>query len=752
MKQLYEAATVGLLIGLLGLVASLVPFGSALEKNYGLHLLFKLRGTRQVPSDVIVVSMDKTSASHLQLPSDPTKWPRSLHAHLIDRLVKKNVAVIAFDVIFSEVRDPGEDNLFAEAIRNADSVILCDWIKKYPDSLPDFKAVQEGYVNYEEIVPPIPSLAQSAVASAPFALPRVPIKVNSYWAFKTGSGDTPTFPVVVFQFFALQVYDEFMGLLKEVRPLLTEKLPNNRDVIIAKKSVQKFIRTLRDHFEQDPLLAEKMLAGVEASSTLTNNPKKKRILKSLIRFYQGPKSHYLNFYGPPGMITTIPYYLILEDREKIASDSDQLDLKGKVVFVGHSERLRPGQKDGFYTVFTQPNGLDLSGVEIAATAFANLLEDMPVRPIGLGKNITILFLWGTMVGILCILAPTIIAAGSIGGLGMLYLIYAHYQFKHTGLWHPLVIPLFLQAPLAFFGAVLWKFFQAHEERQKIRKAFELHLPKPVVDQLSKNIAEIETGSQEVYGICLTTDLEDYTSLAETMDPKELAGLMNRYYETIFKPTKQHGGAVSDIIGDSMLALWVASPQETFFRGKACLAALDIQKALQQFNQTCGTMQLNTRIGLNSGQILLGHIGAIDHYEYRPVGDIVNTAARIEGLNKQLGTQVLVSEEVIHQLDGFMTREVGKFRLKGKVKPIVIHELLCRIEECDEEQKDTCTIFAEAISAFRRQSWDEAIDLFDESLKKHKEDGPSNFYRQLCETYRANPPEINWDGTVGLNEK
>jgi adenylate cyclase len=747
-----KAVTLSLTIGLLGLIANLVPFGSALEKNYGLHLFFKLRGVRQVPPDVIIVSMDKTSASHLQLPGDLSKWPRSLHARLVDRLVEKNVAVIAFDVIFSESRDPQEDNLFAAAIRKADSVILCDWIKSFPDSLSDFKAVQEGYVSYEELVPPIPPLVQSAVASAPFALPKVPVKVNSYWAFKTGSGDTPTFPVVVFQFFALQVYNEFFELLKEVSPALVEKLPISREVVVAEKSVQKLIRTLRTHFEQTPRLSKKMMARVEALKTLSNNPQKKRILTSLIRFYQGPKSHYLNFYGPPGMIPTIPYHQILNGHGKNAGGFEQLDLKGRVVFVGLSERLRPGQKDGFYTVFTRPDGLDLSGVEIAATAFANLLEDMAVQPIGLSKKITLLFLWGMVVGALCILTPTIISASGIGGLGILYLFFAHYQFKHTGLWYPLVIPLFLQAPLAFFGAVLWKFFHVQKERQKIRQAFELHLPKPVVNQLSKNIAEIKTGSQEVYGICLTTDLEDYTALAETLDPKNLAILMNRYYETIFEPTKRHGGAVSDIIGDSMLALWVASPQETAFREKACSAALDIQKALEQFNQTSGTLNLNTRIGLNSGQILLGHIGAIDHYEYRPVGDIVNTAARIEGLNKQLGTQVLVSEEVIHQLDGFMTRDVGKFRLKGKVKPIVIHELLCRIEECDEQQKDTFAIFAEAMRAFRRQSWDEAIDLFDTSLKKRKADGPSNFYLQLCETYRADPPETNWDCTVILNEK
>jgi adenylate cyclase len=319
-----------------------------------LHLLFKLRGARQVPSDVIVVAMDKTSASHLQLPSDPTKWPRSLHAHLIDRLVEKNVAVIAFDVIFSEARDPGEDNLFAEEIRNADSVILCDWIKKYPDSLPDFKAIQEGYVNYEEIVPPIPSLAQSAVASAPFALPRVPIKVNSYWAFKTGSGDTPTFPVVVFQFFALQVYDEFMGVVERGPSSSNRKTAKLPGCNYREKKCSEAHQNFKRSFWSGPSTSRKNVGRGRGFETLTNNPKKKRILKSLIRFYQGPKSHYLNFYGPPGMITTIPYYLILEGRGKIASDSDQLDLKGKVVFVGHSERLWPGQKDGFIRFFRNP--------------------------------------------------------------------------------------------------------------------------------------------------------------------------------------------------------------------------------------------------------------------------------------------------------------------------------------------------------------------------------------------------------------
>ncbi|NIM96913.1 MAG: hypothetical protein GTO24_02155 [candidate division Zixibacteria bacterium] len=237
-----------------------------------------------------------------------------------------------------------------------------------------------------------------------------------------------------------------------------------------------------------------------------------------------------------------------------------------------------------------------------------------------------------------------------------------------------------------------------------------------------------------------------------MEPQELARFMNRYYEAIFKPTRHHGGVVSDIIGDSMMALWVASRPETSPKDKACFAAVDIQKSMEQFNQSSGAVELNTRIGIHSGHISLGHIGAIDHYEYRPVGDIVNTSSRVEGLNKHLGTRILASEEVIHRLDGFLMREVGKFRLKGKAEPITIYELMCRIEESDENQRRDCAVFAEAMGAFRTQSWDEAMEKFHQCLENRGKDGPSLFYAGLCEQYRQTPPEEPWDGVVHMEKK
>jgi adenylate cyclase len=215
---------------------------------------------------------------------------------------------------------------------------------------------------------------------------------------------------------------------------------------------------------------------------------------------------------------------------------------------------------------------------------------------------------------------------------------------------------------------------------------------------------------------------------------------------------KYGGIVSDIKGDSMLSVWATEHPDTALKSKACLAALDISNAVNQFKEKSDTFHLPTRMGMHSGYISLGSIGAIDHYEYRPMGDIVNTASRIEHLNRHLGTRILVSQEVLNDIDGFLTRKLGEFILVGKSKPVTIYELICRIEESSEQQRDLCTIFTQGLNAYYKQSWQEAIKAFDESIKIHTKDGPSTYYLQLCEKYKANPPGEMWDGFIHLANK
>jgi len=762
MSRLSKATILGFLTGIVGLGVSLLPFGIDLEENVGLDLLFNLRGKSQPPSDVIVISIDQKSAEHLNISKDPRKWPRSLHARLTENLVKEGATAISFDLIFNEIKSAQEDHLLAEAISKARNVVLCESLKIEKVPLTTKGGIPGGNLNIERLVPPILPLAQSAVALAPFPLPKVPVKVSQYWTFKPETGDTPTLPVVAFQVFGMQVYEEFIHLLGGVSPSRSAKLPRDKDTIINSRGVENVIRDIRDIFRDEPLIAERMLKDLRNGRILSAEPKKIQILKSLIKMYQSTNSAYLNFYGPPGTITTIHYYQVLEPQGKETPKQKQFDFSGKAVFVGLSERSPLEQEDGFNTVFSEKSGLDISGVEIAATAFANLLEDRPVQPLSFWAHFATILFWGVVIGIVCYLFSPLITAMSVLGLMVIYFIAVTYQFKTTGNWYPFVLPLLIQSPLAFFSAVVWKSIEVNKERQIISEALQKIrniLPDAVFDQLARNIKDMKATEQLGYGICLYTDIEDFTTIAESKkkNPEKLSALMNKYWEVLFKPVKQYGGIIFTTAGDSMLAGWVTKKPDLSLKNRACRAALDIAKAVDQFNksQSLDEDKLPTRIGLHSGELLLGAIGAMDHYEYGPLGDIVNTVQRVERLNKQLHTRILASEEVIEQLNGFLTRELGRFILKGKIESISIYELVCRKKEASDQQRIKCMTFAEVLDPFRKGHWkeaEEAIEKFRDSIKSFGEDGPSLFFSDLCKKYIKKPPREPWDGVVPMEEK
>jgi adenylate cyclase len=737
-------------VGIVGIIAGLLPLGLSLDENVGLDFLFKMRGEREAPSDVVVVSIDKDSSENLNLPDNPDKWPRSIHAQLVEKLVKEGAKVITFDVHFLERRSLEGDNLFAQAIREARNCVLCEPLKAKEIPLSGKGNPLADSHSIVKIVKPLDLFADPAAATAPFVLPRIPFKVNQYWTFQTGAGDSPTIPAVVFQLYTLQIYEDFTRLLEKASPGHAGKLPPDKETVMKRKQITGLVRDIREIFESDPLIAERMLGALESLKTFSTDANKRQMIKSLIRMYQGPSRRYINYYGPPRTITTLPYYQAIQLRNGSIGDK-KIELKDKAVFVGFSEIMLADRKDSFYTVFSEANGIFIAGVEIAATAFANLLEERPLKHLPLYLFILIILFWGMLAGIFCRMFRVLISAVGCVALGVVYFLMAVQQFK-IDVWLPTVVPLLLQLPLAFFAGLVWNYVDVNKERQNIKKALGYHLPKEVVNQIAKDIVHIETEAQVVYGICLFTDVAQYTNLCETMDPAELGRLMNRYYETIFKPVQQQKGYVSGVIGDAMLAVWATTSSEAALRENACSAAIDIKKVLMAFNQSSDIPPLKTRIGVHCGQILLGHIGALDHYEYTPMGDIVNTASRIEGLNKHLKTGILVSDEIIHQLTGFLAREMGKFKVAGKVKPVVVYELMGRVEECDDGQRQINLLFSDALNTFKRKSWDEALKKFHQILEKFGEDGPSQFYIRLCEDYEKNPPAEPWDGVVRAEKK
>jgi adenylate cyclase len=748
-SRLGKALLLGCIVALCGLIVTLLPFGSTLEEDVGLDILFKLRGARKAPKDVVVVAIDKSSAENLNLSERPEKWPRSVHAALVENLVQARASVIVFDVSFLEPSSANEDRVFAESLRKARTVVLCECLKAEKIAL----GGEGGEVDVIKQVLPIDQLSHAAAATASFVLPRTPVKLNQYWTFKTAIGDKPTIPVVAFQLFTMPVYDTFVSLLSRVNPREAQRLPGSAKALVSSRRVAEVIHTIREIFKNEKETAGKMTAELESIKPLLGSQNEYRLLNSLIRLYQSSQdSEYLNFYGPPLTIETIPYHEIVNMQNRDTAD-ERLNLKGKAVFIGRSAFSPAEQSESFYTVFSQEEGLDISGVEIAATAFANLVEGMSVRPLPAVNRIVLIVLFGIALGILCRYAPGPISVLVAVGFGTTYLLTAYFVFDASALWLPVVIPVFFQSTLALSGNALWRFFETKTEHQKISETFGYYLPADIVNEVAEGIEKIKASEKFVYGICLSTDAEHYTALAEKMTTTRLKEFMNKYYQAIFEPVRKNGGNISNVVGDSMLAIWVKQEQtDSVVCNGACRAAFEIEKSINDFNRSTGEVKLPTRIGIHAGEISIGSIGAFDHFEYRPLGDTVNTTTRVEGLNKYLGTHVLATWEVVAKGHDVLTRKVGKFVLKGKKNPSTVFELVCRNEEATEEQRTVCILFEEALDAFKRRDWNEAILKFGNIDKRSGGDGPSQFYIGLCEQLRENPPAEDWKGEVFMERK
>jgi adenylate cyclase len=743
----FKAALIaGLLLGILGLVLTITPYGFLLEENFGLYVLFHLRGPRPVPPDVVVIALDQESAESLDLPSNPLKWPRRLHATLTDYLAQRGASVIAFDILFSETTTEEDDNRLAGAIGKAANVVLCEYLKR--EIVPLAKGVSLNETMYlEKMVPPTELIANAASALAPFPLPKVPNRVGRFWTFKTEAGSKPTLPFVAFQLYSIDLYKEFVLLLESVSPEHSGILPEKPDAVSGKKGIASLVSTIRSIFEENPWIPNEMLKKLHSDPPVPANGSNRKNLEALINAYRTPDSLFLNFYGPPGTIPNIAFHRIVKNGR---IDESIPDIRGKAVFVGLSDVTRPEQRDGFNTVFSRSDGTDLSGVEIAATAFANLLEGMPVRPAPPLAFLGINIIFGVIAGIGCFLFPTFASATAVTFTVIAFTALAELLFQKYGLWLPMVVPFAVLAPLAFLGSVLHHHADSKKEREHIRKAFGFFLPDTAIDQIisdMKTTEDIATSRQTVFGTVLCSDGAQYTSLSESMSPKELGLFLNKYYEAIFRPVKANSGAISDIIGDSMLAVWTRAHPDIAQKRGACHAALGIMKAVDDFNDNSEHYKLHTRIGLHYGQLLLGNVGGLGHYEYRPVGDVVNTASRMEGLNKHFGTRILVSEALIEGVDDFLTREMGCFLLAGKSNPITIFELISTLENTDTKQQRLSAIFSQALRNFETRLWDEAEALFNEYLRLAGRDEPSLYYLKKCEVYRRNPPGELWDGVL-----
>jgi adenylate cyclase len=747
--RLKRAALLGILVGVWGAFFALpfVGVGLDLEESIGLKWLFSMRGPREPPSGVVIVNTSTDLAWRLRPIDGATErwpcladlnsyvkesWPRCLHAAIVDTLQRRGAKVIAFDIAFEE--DADWDPEFAAVVGLVGNVVL-----------------QRTYhiENGEATPGPVAKrLASAARGLGPWILPKDPSRrVDRYWTFSAELGNAPTLPVMALQVCSDPLLPMLFRSLSRLRP---ERFSSLAQLSRDSKRVDTFklMQDIRFGFKELPGMTDRVLAEIQ-SELSKGDPASSRCMTALIKAYGGRAGYFADFYGPFGTIPTFDGDLLLKQELERLVRGPQEPFKDAVVFVGASGTSMTGQHDAHYTVFSRPDGIDLTGVEIAATAFGNLLTDRPIRQLSNYQALLSLLAFGFFVGVAACGIPGLSGFIVSTALGIGYAAVALWLFKTSGTWIFVVIPLLVQLPLALFCGSVLRYLGARSERANISRAMQYYVPKDVAVSAAQS-GLISHGAEMIYGVCLTTDIEGFTAMSHQESPQTLANSLNKYYDLVSEPVAQHGCDIFNFAADRMMCVWSHSRPDRKIRLNACLAAVEIRDRVDEFNRRHPAEALPTRIGLNAGPLALANIGGGGHGSYTPVGEVPNGAERVEGLNKILKTRLLASGEVVEGLDELAVRRIGSFVPYGMLSTLSIFEIIGSRRLLVGDLRDRCAHYEAALNVFETGNWLEAMALFEHMLSKWPQDGPAAFLREESRAHALVPSNTNppWVIRVG----
>ncbi|MGA8139694.1 MAG: adenylate/guanylate cyclase domain-containing protein, partial [Desulfobaccales bacterium] len=254
---------------------------------------------------------------------------------------------------------------------------------------------------------------------------------------------------------------------------------------------------------------------------------------------------------------------------------------------------------------------------------------------------------------------------------------------------------------------------------------------------------------------LFSDIRGFTSLSETMEPEVLVGLLHDFLNPMSEIIVTHGGTIDKYIGDAIMALFGAPlnrPDHPVLACRTALAMMAKLKALNEEWERQGRPVMRIGLGLNSGDVAVGNMGSDRLFNYTAIGDNVNLASRLEGLNKYYGTSILISSSTAQALDGqFVLREVDLVQVKGKAQALTIFELL---GEGAPEPDATAflEVYNQGLAFFRERRWQESAGAFTEALNLHPQDTPSKNYLELSEKFCLAPPGPEWTPVRVMDSK
>ncbi|MGE5499461.1 MAG: CHASE2 domain-containing protein [Syntrophothermus sp.] len=666
-------------------------------------------GTLKADTNIVLVAIDQKSLDFFDREKVGWPWPREFYSYAVSYFTKCGASAVAFDIDFSsretdrlETDSRDSEAKFSEAMKLSGRVFLGASLNNERGSSITQKVIDGRFL----------------LKKNPFTYPA---------EFNSANAPLPVFQTDARSVASTNIFPDKDGVIRRVPLQLSYKggcLP------VLPFSIFLNMNNIREDQVESSVSSIPLSAGSQF----------------LINWYGG---------GGPGSV--FRYYSIhsvivswFKIKNNIPPDIPENLFKNKIVIIGGTavglldNKVVPVSALGPYP-----------GMELHATVLSNLMHKEYAVP----APQTAVWAAGYL---LCLITAFFFFRIKNVWLAVVLSLALLTAYCSLSFWmfylYRLLLPVIMPSSgilLAFIGSAVFRYSTEGRQKKELKRIFSRYLNPHVVEDLIKDPNQIDLEGKVVSATVYFSDIENFTNISEALEPKKLVGYLNKYFSVCTSIILRYNGLLDKYIGDSVMAVFGVPNAIQDHALNACLAALDNLKEINKLytSENSGMPYFNTRIGIHSGSMVVGNIGTESHLDYTVIGDSVNLASRLEGVNKMFGTNIIISESTYELVkEHIEARLLDNLSVKGKSIPVRIYELAGRKGELGVQELQYISDFEEAIRLYRSREWEKALHQFTGLMELRPGDKAAGVYIGRCSELlkQGNPAE--WDEVTRLNTK
>jgi adenylate cyclase len=722
---------------------------------------FILRGTRRQTDGekrakhVVIAAGDETTIKDFgRFP-----WPRRVYAAVIDNVVADGAAAIAFDASMSDdvegelpalsalrqryrdaklapadLRPAAEtdDEILARSVAAAKDRVVLGYIY-YPvggKELPDTERSLRGIKLLDRNA--LGPVSTEVAEASGVAVRRTADAVKGRGSLRDVVPDAPVAPLaaVAERLGYFNVEADPDGVIRRV-PLVAwvagKPVPSLELATLA--ATQGVPADWITPVSDNPAAAE--LSRIDIAGTKISIPVEKN------------GSMLVNFDGGDGSFQAVPISHIASGRFAPGTFKDRVVLVGVTAMGTHDHRVTPFEKFS-------------PGVEVHANAIENIITGQTLsRPYWApGLEFLLLLAIAAGLGFLFSRVDARIAFAAYASAGVGYFLFDYALFR-SGYVVVSALPQ-LQLLATFVATTSYRYLTETREKQKVRRTFQFYLDEAVMQEMLEAPDRLRLGGEKRELTVVFSDIRGFTTISEQLAPEALVTLLNEYLTPMTGVVFRNGGTLDKYMGDAIMCFFGAPMEQKDHALRACRTALQMIEELERLREWWraeSRPEIDIGIGINSGPMVVGNMGSDMRFDYTVMGDNVNLGSRLEGINKEYGTRIILSEFTLEAVKGEVAvRELGAVRVKGKKRPVKIFELLA-LGAPPPELQPFLDAFARGLALrFPERRFEEAALAFREALALRPDDVASAKYVAECEACAGSPPPAAWDGVLEMKTK